>query len=208
MRAITSALVIGLCLFACARGWTVVERAHALAVRGDGLITRDWMGEPGVPASAIGVAVSEMGSADGIAAASRNAESLTRLLSERPLSPTAWLALAGMRLATAEPYDDVLAALKMSSVTGANEEAVMWKRGIFGLLQWEALPPDARERTIADISGVMLYGVFGDPQINSAKRALAAKAPEIRLQIAAMLANAGLQPKLLMRIGLPAVELR
>lgn len=208
MRLITSALVIGLCLLAVSRGWVVVQGAHALAARSGGFVSRDWMGEPRVPASAVGVAIDEMGSAEGVEAASRHAESLTQLLSERPLFPTAWLALAGTRLATGADYGEVLAAFKMSSVTAPNEEAVMWERGVFGLLQWEALPPEARERTIADLSGVMLYGVLWDDQVASAKRVLAAKAPEFRAQIATMLADAGVQPNLLMRFGLSPVAPR
>ena len=67
-----------------------------------------------------------------------------------------------MRLATAAPYGDVLAALKMSAVTGANEDELMWRRGIFGLLQWEALPAAAQDRTIADLSAHLekIVGAF------------------------------------------------
>ena len=208
MRVVTSVLVVGLCLFAMSRGWTVIGRAHALASGADTLVSSDWMGEPTVATSAIGPAVGEMGSAAGIEEAAHHVDRLTWLLTERPLSSAAWLALAGMRLVTAAPYGDVLAALKMSSITGANEERVMWQRGMFGLMQWEALPPDARQRTIADLSGVMIYGEFRDDQVISAERVLAAKAPKFRAQIATMLADAGVQPKALMRIGLSAEALQ
>ena len=208
MRVVTSVLVVGLCLFAMSRGWTVIGLAHALTGGADTLVTSDWMGEPTVATSAIDAAVGEMGSAAGIEEASHHADRLTWLLTERPLSSTAWLALASMRLVTAAPYRDVLAALKMSSITGANEERVMWQRGMFGLMQWEALPPDARQRTIADLSGIMIYGEFRDDQVDAAERVLAAKAPEFRAQIATMLTDAGVQPKALRRIGLSAEALQ
>ena len=37
----------------------------------------------------------------------------------------------------------------------------MLQRGIFGLLQWEALPAEPRQRTIADLAGALLGTTVG-----------------------------------------------
>jgi len=90
----------------------------------------------------------------------------------------------------------------MSFVTGSNEEEVMWVRGVFGLLQWEVLPPDARARAITDLSGVMIDGELQGAQAIAAKRVLAIKTPSSRGQIALMLTEAGVMAQFLSALGL------
>lgn len=140
----------------------------------------------------------------GVDGARKRADLLTQVLSVRPLSSVSWLDLSGMWLVMGEPYARVLGALKMSAITGPNEESVMWQRATFGLLQWEALPADARERTISDLSGVMLDDEPQGSEASEAKRVLAAKADKFRSQIASMLTDVGVSSAGLARLGLQA----
>jgi len=127
---------------------------------------------------------------------------LTALLAVRPLSAIDWLSLAGMRLATGQSSSAVLAALTMSAVTGANEGAVMMQRAMFGLLQWEALPADARRRAIGDLAGALHGGVAADGAMMVAKNLLRAKSPEVRSEIAGLLSADRISTAELARMGL------
>ncbi len=106
------------------------------------------------------------------AGARKRIDELTTALSLRPMSSMNWLSLAGMRLVTGQPPDKVLSALAMSSLTGPNEHAMMYQRGVFELLQWETLPNDFRKRAIRDLSGAMLSGNWGDSHRRAVVEAL------------------------------------
>ena len=75
----------------------------------------------------------------------RQAAELTALVAARPLSSQAWLSLAVFRLVARDELASVLAALRLSWLTGPNEGSVLWRRGVFGLALWEFLPADARD---------------------------------------------------------------
>jgi hypothetical protein len=59
-----------------------------------------------------------------------------------PLTSFYWLQLAEARRANKEPMAAALEDLEMSIITGPNEEYMITQRGLFGIWQWEALPPD------------------------------------------------------------------
>ena len=134
--------------------------------------------------------------------ARRRADGLSAILAVHPLSSADWLSLSGMRLVTGQPYEQVLGALAMSWVTGPNEGSVMLQRGIFGLLQWEVLPAEPRQRTIADLAEALLGTAVQDGEINPAKNVLAGKSEEVRREIADRLSAAGVAAAELARMGL------
>jgi hypothetical protein len=129
-------------------------------------------------------------------------QALAAVLATRPLSSADWLSLAGARLVAHEPYDKVLAALAMSSVTGPNEGNVMFQRGTFGLVQWEILPPDVRRRVIADLAAPTLTGIVLDEEAKVARDVLGVKDVGVRDEIAGLLRAEGVLAKDLARIGL------
>jgi hypothetical protein len=204
MRLLTAVAVIGLCAFAAFRGWGIVgfavARAHGAS--GDQQAVRAWIGVAGLAGAAREASLTQVADPADIEGARQRGEDLAAILSVRPLSSTNWLSLAGMRLVTAQPYQQVLAALTMSWVTGANEGAVMLQRGIFGLLQWEALPPDARKRIIADLAGVVLGTSIHDVSITPAKNVLSNKSADTRREIAGLLRAEGVSATELARMGL------
>ncbi len=122
------------------------------------------------------------------------------------MSSISWLSLAGMRLVTGQPPEQVLSALAMSSLTGPNEHAIMYQRGVFELLQWEALPNDFRKRAVRDISGAMLSGNWGDSHRRAVVEALAGKGDETRRDIGDFLRGAGVADSelALMQLARPA----
>jgi hypothetical protein len=78
----------------------------------------------------------------------------------------------------------------------------MFQRGIFGLLQWEVLPGDFRNRTIADLAGMIVTTPIEDVDMNRAKHILAAKAADTRREVAALLRTQGVPGSELARMGL------
>jgi len=174
----------------------VVEPEH----RADAL--RHWTSVPGLAGEALEASLAEVADPADIDAARKRGEALNAVLSVRPLSSTNWLSLAGARFIAGEEYEDVLRALAMSSVTGANEGSVMLQRGIFGLVQWEALPVDVRRRVITDLAGAVLETTVRDGEIAPAKNVLSLKTADTRQEIANLLRAAGVSATELARMGL------
>jgi hypothetical protein len=207
-RLVTVAIVVGLCAFAAARGWVIVAFASAArgtGDRGDNPIDA-WFDTAPVAAMALDTALDEMADADGLTAVKRRVDLLTELLSHRPLSSMAWLSLADGRLLSGAPYKDVLAALKMSSLTGPNEARIMWRRGMFSLQQWESLPAEFQQQAARDLAGPVGAGFLDDNNVRQIKSVLGRKPVETQAQIAALLRTEGLNAKSLAQIGLDAAK--
>jgi hypothetical protein len=143
-----------------------------------------------------------MSDATDIAGARDRADGLAAIAAIHPLSSANWLALAGMRLVTGQPYQQVLDALAMSALTGPNEGAIMLQRGVFGLLQWERLPEDVRRHTATDLAGAILGTSVQDVDLLSAKNILREKSPQTRQELADLLRADGVPASELDRMGL------
>ena len=123
----------------------------------------------------------------------------------RPLSSQAWLSLAVLRLVAREDPTSVLAALRLSWLSGPHEGGVLWQRGVFGVALWDFLPADAREWTTRDLARAMRENLVADRQIAAIAPVLGARSAEARAQIGALLEKQGLLPADLARIGLPTM---
>jgi hypothetical protein len=161
-----------------------------------------WIATPGLAGAAREASLTQVTDPTDIEGTGKRAEELAALLAVQPLSSANWLSLAGMRLVSGQPYGSVLAATAMSSVTGANQGPVMMQRGIFGLLQWDILPADARRRVIADLVGPMLAAIVSDADAAAAKGAVNTTSAAARREIADLLRAEGVSAKSLARIGL------
>jgi hypothetical protein len=205
-RWLTALGILGLCGFALSRGWEITRFAEARSRLGAHQKQNDavkrWAAVPGLAEAALAASLARVADTGDIDDARRRAAGLTAILSVHPLSSADWLSLSGMRLVTGQPYEQVLGTLAMSSVTGRNEGSVMLQRGIFGLLQWEVLPPETRERTIADLAGALLGTTVRDVEVNPAKNVLAGKSADVRREIADRLSAEGVAPSELARMGL------
>jgi hypothetical protein len=206
LRWLTSVAIIAVCGFAAIRGWSIAQFAEQRARISSAASTVGgvgrWMGVPGLAGAALETALKQKPAASGIDDAQKRAETLAKSLAVRPLSSKDWLQLAVMRLMTGEPQKQVLAALLMSSVTGPNEGGVMWQRGVLGLSLWQALPPDARQRTIDDLAGVFRVVPVGDGDMSAIKNVLDMKPAETRAAIADLLRAKGVTEADLDRMGL------
>jgi hypothetical protein len=208
-RAASAIVVIGLCALAIFRGWSMVQFSQARAFLAPDKHAADRFASfavvPGLASAALEASATPVDGPSDQAGALKRIDELTTVLALRPMSSMNWLSLASMRRITGQPPDKVLSALGMSSLTGQNEHAIMYQRGIFGLLEWEALPEDFRKQTIRDLSGVMLSGNWGDNHRRAVVEALAPKSKETRSYIGDLLRGAGVAVSelALMQLALP-----
>ncbi len=168
-----------------------------------GEAARNWLGIPGLGRSAFDLPLAQIASIDPEVGKQREAE-LNTVLAARPLSSQAWLSLAVFRLVAREQLANVVAALRLSWVTGPNESSVLWQRGVFGLALWDFLSADAREWTTRDLARAMREDLVADRQAMAVAGMLGAQSADARTQIRALLERQGLRPADLARIGLPA----
>jgi hypothetical protein len=204
MRVLTVLAMIALSVFAVVRGWGITEFAQTQAISNRSNIDdlRDWIRIPGIMSAALQSSLARTPRVSDVEGARDRARKLTALLSVRPLSSEEWLSLAEMRVITGQPENDVRAALLMSSLSGPNEEYVMWQRGLFGLFIWQSLSPDARRRIIRDLAVALHELPLGVREIGVAKNLLSAKPDEARSEISRLLKAEGVTKADFDRVGL------
>ena len=106
--------------------------------RGAGLAFPVWAARPFDPSLAqIAALAPETGQ--------RQAAELTALVAARPLSSQAWLSLAAFRLVARDDLASVLAALRVSWLTGPTRAACAGGAACSAWPLWEFLPADARD---------------------------------------------------------------
>ena len=219
-QARSSVLAVSIfCGYAALRGWQLAASAAldpdvdrtppALATEtipgtAGATTTRRWLGLPGLGRSSFDLPLAQAASLDPETGRQLAAE-LTALLAVRPLLSQAWLSLAVLRLVAREDPTSVLAALRLSWLSGPHEGGVLWQRGVFGVALWDFLPADAREWTTRDLARAMRENLVADRQIAAIAPVLGARSAEARAQIGALLEKQGLLPADLARIGLPTM---
>ena len=134
----------------------------------------------------------------------RQAAELTALVAARPLSSQAWLSLAAFRLVARDDLASVLAALRVSWLTGPNEGSVRWRRGVFGLALWEFLPGTRATGPFATLPARCATASSPIGRRLAVMPVIGGKSAEARTQIRALLAKQGVPPADFARIGLPA----
>jgi hypothetical protein len=106
-----------------------------------------------------------------------------------PTSTSAWLALAAIRKARGASMDDVVAALRMSALTGSHEGFFAKRRALFGLAHWNEMPQAGREIIVRDmITSITPEDV--DPA-SRYRRILTAKPEAERAEINAAILKSG-----------------
>jgi hypothetical protein len=119
---------------------------------------------------------------------------LGEIAAASPTSTAAWLSLAETRKALGAPMESVLAAFRMSSLTGSHEGFFMRQRANFGLLNWSALPEEARQIAIRDIVSSVGSAADYHPE-GSYRKIIAGKSEVERDSIRAALLASGLATK-------------
>jgi hypothetical protein len=188
----TAIAMIGICGFAAVSGWNIAH--FSLAMMGidsskKRAEARMWTSVPGVASTAWQAATADKINPSDLTAANDRREALSALLSIKPLSSYLWLVLSGMELATALPMEEVLDALRLSALTGPNENYVMVERGILGLSLWEDLSADLKRRVAVDLTAER---ITENPNF---RPALASKPQEVRNELRTALLAGGLPLK-------------
>ena len=193
IRLWTAIVVIGLCGFAIARGITIVQfslaTANVEAAERRAEIANSWSAAPEVAATALQAVLSDQINPLDPKAAERRRQLVAALVSIKPLSSYAWLALSGLQLITDQPMEQVFASLELSMITGPNEGYLMPERGIYGVSLWPRLPADLKRRVANDLTAAEIIG-------NSAFRATLAAQPDgVEDEVRAAMLATGLSPQ-------------
>lgn len=78
----------------------------------------------------------------------------------------------------------------------------MWERGIFGLLEWELLPPDVRRSTARDLAEPLAAGIVTETGIRVAEHALSMNSMDARTEISGLLRKLGVSAGQVAQLGL------
>jgi hypothetical protein len=165
-------------------------------------VIQAWTDTPGLAEAALQASLTGTPDPNDIDGVRKRGAQFVAIVSVRPMSSINWLMLASMRSAAGQSLDRALAALQLSSLTGANEAQVAWQRGVFGLWQWENLPSQVRRQTASGLVAALLQKTISDRERMTINGILAAKSAASRGEIAASLRAEGLPASDLRRIGL------
>jgi hypothetical protein len=116
--------------------------------------------------------------------------SLSELAAVSPTSTATWEALAEVRKARGEPMESVLAAFRMSALTGSHEGYFMMQRAIFGLKHWKELPEQDRSAVARDM--LLSIGPVDGRPLARYREILAAKPAAERDSVRSALLASGL----------------
>ena len=208
IRLATAIVLMGICGFSVALGWTIVRFSVATmnveSPEKRAEIAKTWGTTPGLAATALRTVLADKINIADQKAANQQREALAAILSIKPLSSRDWLALSGVQFVTDQPMDDVLESLKLSTLTGPNEGYVMVERGIYGVSLWESLSPDLKSRVANDLLAVLFPQTAADGAEGGKLRALVSAQPQrVRRELREALLATGLSPnEIEQRLGL------
>jgi hypothetical protein len=208
IRLWTAIVIIGMGGFAVVRGWEIVHFSRAMASvsspEKQAEITSIWAAAPDVASAALQADLKEKLDLSDPIAVIRRREVVSLLLSIKPLSSGDWLALSRTQLLAREPMEEVLASLRLSTLTGPNEGYVMAERGVFAVALWEYLSPDLKSRAAEDLTVIAFArtpaeGAHGE----TFQAVLSRKSAQVRNELRQALLTTGLSAKdIEQRLGL------
>jgi hypothetical protein len=127
-------------------------------------------------------------------------QALSQLATNSPTMAPTWLALAAARSVRGVPMESVLAAFRMSALTGSHEGQIMMHRAMFGLELWAELPEPDRGTVIRDLLATVFEGGLGRVG-RRYRRILAAKSAAEQDDIRAALIASGANKTVLQALG-------
>jgi len=200
IRLWTAIVIVGMCGFVVVRGWEIVHFSRAMAnvssPEKQAEITSIWAAAPDVASAALQADLREKLDLSDPIAVIRRRELLSSLLSIKPLSSGDWLALSRTQLQARQPMEEVLASLRLSTLTGPNEGYVMAERGVFGVALWEYLSPDLKSRTAEDLTVIFFARTPAEGAHNATFQAvLSSKSAQVRNELRQALLSTGLPAK-------------
>ena len=175
-------------------GTNVIRYAHAVSKPE----LRGWTSIPGVASSASESALTRVDDSSDENTIIERRDELAHILTITPLSSDIWLQLAESRIDAHDTPAKALEALELSAITGPNEGYMIMQRGLFGIWQWENLPPEAQLRAINDLMTTQI----SDAKSSWLRTTLSEKTGPVREEIRAALQARGFSENNLVRIGL------
>jgi hypothetical protein len=199
-RLLTAMVVIGICGFSVARGFSIVHFSLDVASidssqkRADSSqklakFVNSWSSAPVVASRALQADLTYQIPPSDQKAADHRRQTLSALASIEPLSSSNWLSLSGLQLITDQPMEQVFDSLELSMLTGPNEGYLMAQRGIYGVSLWERLSPDLKRRVSADLT------VDEYPDIQKIRAFVSTQPEALRNDLREALTATGLSPK-------------
>ena len=192
-RLCTAIVMIGICGFSVARGFGILHFSLAMAnidsseKRGE--IVNTWKSAPDVASTDLLADLTYQINPSDQKAADRRRQTLSALVSIKPMSSYSWLSLSGLQLITDQPMEQVFDSLEMSMLTGPYEDYVVVDRRFYGVSLWERLSPDLKRRVAADVA-------VAEIPSNDKFRAFVSTQPEqVRNELREALIATGLSPK-------------
>ena len=195
IRLLTALVVVGLC------GWPIWQGIDVIGFSMAGSspeAVRPWIDVPGVAFAAREDALTPTDDSSDDQTIRKRRDEIAEILAIKPLASNYWVQLAEARVDDHEPISKALDALELSAVTGPNDEYMITQRGLFGIWQWEVLPPENQQRAIADL----VAGHLSDSKLAWMKTTLAGKTEEVRRQIRSALQAQGFSQSNFDRMGL------
>ena len=159
LRLLTAVVLVGICGLSVARGLGIVHFSLATASidsperRAD--IANRFSSAPDVASRALQVDLANSIDPSDQKGANRRRQTLTALVSIKPMSSYDWLLLSGLQFVTDQSMEQVFDSLELSMLTGPNEGYVMGERAVFAVSLWERLPADLKRHAAIDVAGMM-----------------------------------------------------
>ena len=159
IRLLTAIVMIGICGFSIVRGFGIVRFSLAMAnvdsseQRAE--IVSSWSSAPDVASRALRADLTYQINLSDQKSANRRRQTLSALVSIKPMSSYDWLAVSGLQFVTDRPMEQVFDSLELSMLTGPNEGYVMGERAVFAVSLWERLPSDLKSHVAIDVAGMM-----------------------------------------------------
>jgi hypothetical protein len=200
LRLLTAVVMIGICGFSVARGLAIVHFSFALArtdssERRAGIVNR-WSSARDVASRALQADLADQIDPSDQKAANRRRQTLSTLVSIRPMSSYDWLSLSGLQFITDQPMDQVFDSLELSMLTGPNEGYVMGERAVFALSLWQRLPADLKSHAALDVASMMSPRTPAEGEQVGKFQAVLAREPEwVRNELREAVVATGVSPK-------------
>ena len=193
IRLWTAIVVIGICGFSVTRGFGIVHFSLAMAsidsLEKRAEIVNSWSSAPNVASRALQADLSYQINPSDQKAADHRRQTLSTLVSIKPMSSYSWLSLSGLQLITDQPMEQVFDSFELSMLTGPYEGYVIEDRRFFGVSLWQRLSPELKRRVVANLAA-------GETPDSGKFRAFVSGQPEeVRNELREALIAAGLSVK-------------
>ena len=156
MRWWTAFATIAICEFAVARGWDIVHFSVVMAKMGSSGFRAEtiqaWTSVPEVASTALEAELSDKIDISDSKATHNRRQTLSLILSIKPMSSAYWLSLSGVQFVTDQPMDQVVGSFELAMLTGPNEGHLMADRGMFGASIWDSLSPSLKRHVAIDLT--------------------------------------------------------